>query len=274
MKSKQKIIGIIGRGALHAPVDTANTGGYNPPLHRTLLLLLSLLLLTMQPLAVLACATCGCSELCPLAMVQDTDTDSKDGTSLSNSLWGSIILKMAYQRDAQIQKLAKHIKGVNALTSGAIYTTVAGTLSQNILSEALLNPDQGNDSYLPGGLGLGLSGILNIALDGSMLINWRIKKKIKARQLVINEKVETLLNHLEYSDAYCPDAQRDLAEIIGTQGAADCLKLWRLSHSQIASGGGQNTSMLDKPNIQSNKQLSQVEMKSIAVKVVSSQNID
>ncbi len=204
-----------------------------------------IILLIMQPLSAFACATCGCSELCPLCVIQDTETNTKDGTSLSDSLWGSIILKMAYQRDAQIQKLARHLKGENALTSSAIYAAAGGTLAQNIISLAVLNPQQGNDSYLPGSLGLGLSGLLNVALDGGMLINWHINKKIKARQLVVRQKVETILNHLEYSDASCPDAQRDLGEIIGQQGAADCLKLWRLSHSQLASNK-QNISMLEK----------------------------
>ena len=65
--------------------------------------MLSLVLLVLQPLAVLACATCGCSELCPLGMMQETETTTKSKTLLSDSLWGSIILKMAYQRDAQLR---------------------------------------------------------------------------------------------------------------------------------------------------------------------------
>jgi hypothetical protein len=238
------------------------------------IILLVIGLLIMQPLAALACATCGCSELCPLSMVQETAGDDKNSVTLGDSLWGNIILKMAYQRDTQIQKMAKHLKGANNLTNGAIYTAAAGTLSQNVVSLAVLNPDQGNDSYLPGSIGLGLSGVLNIALDGGMLINWRIKKKIKARQLVVKEKVENILNHLEYSDASCPDAQRDLAEIIGERGAADCLKLWRLSHSQIASGTQEVTGMIDKPNMQSQDQISQVETKTTPFKVIDTKNID
>ena len=232
-------------------------------------------LLVMQPLAVLACATCGCSELCPLSMVQETETDTKSAASLSDSLWGSIILKMAYQRDTQIQKLSKHLRGTNYLTTGAIYTAAGGTLGQNIVSLAVLNQDQGNDSYLPGSLGLGLSGLLNIAIDGNMLISWHMKKKIRARQLVVKGKVENILNHLQYSDASCPDAQRELAEIIGQRGAADCLKLWQLSHSQIASGAKrQTTGMINKLDLSGKDQLSQVEIKPVPIKVVSSQNIN
>ena len=131
------------------------------------------------------------------------------------------------------------------MTAGAVSTAVAGTLGQNIASLAVLNPQQGNDSYLPGALGLGLSGLVNVAFDGSMLINWRLQKKIKARQLVIREKVETILNHLEYSEASCPQAQSELGEIIGQRAASDCLKMWHMSHQQIASTSS-TTSMLDK----------------------------
>lgn len=231
-----------------------------------LALFISLSLLVMQPLAVFACATCGCSELCPLCMVRDSETNSRNTVALSDSLWGSIILKMAYQRDAQIQKLTRHLKGANNLTSGAIYTAVSGTLGQNIVSLAVLNQQQGNDSYLPGSLGLGLSGLLNIALDSSMLINWHLNKKIKARQLIVKDKVETILNHLEYSEASCPEAQQNLADIIGQRAAADCLKLWRLSHSQIASGGqGKSTSMKAVPSKDSD--FSQL-------RIITSQNID
>jgi len=236
---------------------------------------LLLVMLIAQPLATLACATCGCSEVCPLSMIQETDTsETKGKVGLSDSLWGSIILKMAYQRDAQLQKLSKHLKGTNAVTSAAVYGAAGGTLGQNIISMAVLNPDFGNDSYLPGALGMGLSGLLNVALDGGIVINWHMKKKINARKLAIREKVETLLDHLEYSEASCPDAQKQLAEVIGDRGAADCLKLWHLSHSQLASNPQRTTGMLDKPNLPLKDQLSQVETKSTPVQLLTSQKVE
>ncbi len=234
------------------------------------LIFLVIALLVLQPLAAFACATCGCSELCPLCMVRDTETNGKKQLPLSDSLWGSIILKMAYQRDPEIQKLARHMRRVNMLTGGAFFTAVSGTLAQNTISLAVLNQDQGNDSYLPGSLGLGLSSLMMLSFDGSMLMGWRLQKKLKVRQLAIKEKVEGLLNHLEFSASACPDAQKDLAEMIGQEGAADCLKLWGLAHSQIASSG-QSTSMLDKSTTPDQEQLPQVELKSTPLKLVTSQ---
>jgi hypothetical protein len=211
------------------------------------LVLASLFLLIGQPLAALACSTCGCSELCPIAMMKDEE-EYKNGASLSESLWGNIILKMAYQKDPQLQKLSKHVKGVNALTTSTIAGTVGGTLGQNIVSVATLNPPDGQmDSYLPGSIGLGLSGIVNVVFDGNILINWRLKNKIKARQLIVRQNVETILNHLEYSKTDCMEAQTQLTDIIGKRAASDCLQLWRSSHASAYTASKENLSSL--PNL-------------------------
>jgi hypothetical protein len=213
---------------------------------------LVVMLLILQPLAAMACATCGCSELCPLCMVKEVDSSTKDRSKVSplgESMWGSIILKMAFQKDPQLQKLTRHLKGANALTSAAMYTAVSGTLGQNIVSLAVLNPDQGNDSYLPGSIGLGCSSLMTVAFDASILFNWRLSKKIKARQLAIEKHVYSIVDHLEYSQASCPDAQKELTEIIGPQGAADLIKMWQLGHNQLASTGIK-TGLLENQNEQ------------------------
>ena len=41
-----------------------------------------------------------------------------------------------------------------------------------------------------------------------------------ARQLVIRNQVETILNHLEYLEAACPEAQADLVQIIGERAGS------------------------------------------------------
>jgi hypothetical protein len=202
-------------------------------------ILLCLALLTIYPQAVFACATCGCSELCPLALVQE-DSSGKSaknpGGLLGDSIWGSVILKMAYQRDAQLQKIRRHVRGVNTLASGGVAGAVVGTLPQTILSETTLNPPKPpqSDSYLPGGLGLGLNGVINIAVEGGILLNWNLNRKIRARQKAIRSRVEVILSHLEYSAADCPQAQSDLTEIIGARAARDCIQLWRSSHAMAS----------------------------------------
>lgn len=46
--------------------------------------------------------------------------------------------------------------------------------------------------------------------------------------------MESILNHLEHSEAACPDAQIDLADIVGERAASDCIKLWQSSHTTAA----------------------------------------
>lgn len=191
--------------------------------------------LVMQPYWVLACSTCGCSELCPLSMMQDTASSGKPHHLLSDSIWGSIILKIAFQRDPVLQKLTRHNKGVTGIMGGTIGSAIGGTFAQTIISESTINPPEGqSDSYLPGGLGLAMSGLVNVAFDAGIAAHWYLNKKVKARQRVISERVESILNHLEKSDAECPNAQADLTEIIGERAAADCLKLWHSSHTYAA----------------------------------------
>lgn len=211
--------------------------------HHFFLILLTLLFSLMQPLAVLACATCGCSELCPLSMVKGDEEQKVD--QLSESLWGNIILKMAYKRDPEMQKLTKHMRGANNFTSGAVASTVGLTFAQNIVSEYTVNPPPGyQDTYLPGALGLAASGLVNVVFDGSLLINWRLKKKIHDRQELIRKRVEAILSHLEFSQTSCPEAQVELTSIIGGRAASDCIQLWRSSHAIATATANKNLSIL------------------------------
>jgi hypothetical protein len=196
------------------------------------LTLLFLVLILWHPLATIACSTCGCSELCPLVMIEEGDRVRGSKGALSDSIWGNMILKMAYLRDPEIQRLMRHRGGVNSLTNAAFAGVIGGTVAQNIISLSVLNPPAGqSDSYLPGSLGLGLSGVVNIGLGAQNLLNWRLTHKIRERQGAVRLKVEGILQHLEYSESSCPEAQKDLAEIIGPRAARDCIKLWQSSHA-------------------------------------------
>jgi hypothetical protein len=204
----------------------------------------------------IACSTCGCSELCPLTMMQESEHTGSSSGLLSESIWGSVILKMAYQRDPQLQKLTRHKGIVNGFTSANISAAIGGTLGQNIISLATLNPPEGqSDSYLPGSLGLGLSGLVNVVFDANILANWHLSKKIKARQLVVRGQVESILDHLEHSQASCPKALDDLAQIVGERAASDCIKLWQLSHAATAASTNKIVSEEQKPNDNSDQVL-------------------
>lgn len=183
----------------------------------------------------LACATCGCSEVCPVAMM-DADTKGRYSSQLSDSIWGNIILKMAYQRDGELQKLAQKLGILNAGTTGAVITLAAGSLAQSIDSMAMLNPPDGIlDSYTPGIIGLSLGGVTNIFFGARMLVNHKYSRQIKLRQATIKREVEAVLERLEQSGNPSASDQDELAKLIGERAALDCVQLWQSSHATAAT---------------------------------------
>jgi hypothetical protein len=186
-------------------------------------------LLTAQ-IPAFACASCGCSEVCPLTAM-DANSPQQNASLLSNSIWGNIILKMAYARDPQVLALAKKIKRTGLGSASALAGVAAGTISQGIVAMAVLNPPEGiQDSYAPGSLGLGLEAAVLMIFAGGPLISHRYKQKLKARQIEIRQNVERILQHLEYSKTDCSAAQKELADLVGDRGAQECVQLWQSSH--------------------------------------------
>src|ERR1700722_17088778 len=59
-------------------------------------------------LAQASCPSCGAVVLDPLVLLA-TNSKNKDQSLLTDSLWGNLILEMAYQRDKELQKLAKRM---------------------------------------------------------------------------------------------------------------------------------------------------------------------
>jgi len=194
--------------------------------------LVSLLISVQCPNAGLACATCGCSELCPLTMVDEGTHNTESQSLLSNSIWGNMILKMAYDRDPELEKLRGLTKGVNVGTASTLAAAAAGTLPQGTVAIATLNPPDGiPDSYAPGIVGLALIGATNIAFWTRFGLNAGLRRKIRARQLVIRQRVESILHHLEVSATNCSEARKELAEIVGEKAASECIDLWTSSHA-------------------------------------------
>ncbi|HEY9734349.1 MAG TPA: hypothetical protein V6C89_20730 [Drouetiella sp.] len=178
----------------------------------------------------IACATCGCSELCSVSLI-DENLNAKGGSTLSDSIWGNIILKIAYDRDAELKNYRKKLRLTDNVTSGALFGVAGGTLAQTITSTATLNPPDGMpDSYVPGIIGLSLDVAANLTFGSRALLDHNLKKRMRARQLTVKARVEKILVHLENSETKCPEAQSDLSTIIGDRAAAECIQLWQSSH--------------------------------------------
>lgn len=192
-------------------------------------------------LAVIACPTCGCNELCSVTLLDEVAEKPPADSLLSNSIWGNIILKLAYDRDPELAKFKRTTRGVNAGAAATLAAAASGTLPQSVMSIYTLNPPDGvPDSYAPGIVGVVLEGATNLALLAQLGINRGVRNKVKARQRAIRDKVEGILHHLEFSETNCPDARQQLTEIIGDKAAGECMDLWRSSHTlaSVPAPGG------------------------------------
>jgi len=176
----------------------------------------------------------------------DANAGERDRSLLSNSIWGNIILKMAYARDPEVLRLAKKLKITNFGTTTGLATVAGGTMAQGIVSMGTLNPAPGlEDSYTPGMIGVCLEGAVLMILAGGPLVQHKFRKQLKSRQMAIRQRVEQILQHLEYSKTNCSEAQKDLAELVGDRGAGDCVQLWQSSH-QVALSTPPKISAVEK----------------------------
>jgi hypothetical protein len=177
-----------------------------------------------------SCATCG-TELNALSLMEGTTTKHKDKSILTDSLWGNLILEMAYQRDNGLQRLAKRMNLVNFATMASIGTIATGTLAQGIIALKTLNPQPGfEDSYTPGIIGVTLSSATLMTFVARMYFSRKIQAEVRDRQLSLKKRVETVLFHLEHSHADCSDAQKELTDLIGQRACHEWTQLWQSSH--------------------------------------------
>ncbi|HEY9775770.1 MAG TPA: hypothetical protein V6C81_18555 [Planktothrix sp.] len=195
----------------------------------------ALILIFVLAIPAIACSTCGCSEICPIAMMETDSTmngDRRNAPTRTDSIIGNMLLKLAYQRDPELAAMTKRMKISSAATSTVIGLIASATLAQNIVSMAVLNPPPGSqDSYVPGSIGIGLDGGTSTAFDLRAIVNHKLRKQYRSRQVVICKEVNELLYHLEFSKMTCPEAQKQLVALVGEQASHDFVEFWKASHS-------------------------------------------
>jgi len=205
-----------------------------------------------------------------------TEPAGPGSEALTDSLWGNLILQMAYARDRQLGGSAKKLRHTDNFTLASIYGISGLSLAQSITGLATLNqrhanaagagiqqqeaPAHGemaagvtashhddahsagsehgnhNDSYAPGILGLIASGSTLAALGLRFYFGHRYSKQIKQRQQAIKAKVLAILARLEKDES--PEQLRDqLVPLIGERATKEFSQLWRSSHQLAAVGG-------------------------------------
>ncbi len=194
------------------------------------------------------CPDCGFTVLDPIALA-GTNHKHKNKALLTDSLWGNLILDMAYQRDKKLAKIVKEMNVVSLGTVGAIGSIAVGTLGQGITALGVLNPHPGHeDSYVPGILGVSLSAATILTFAARTCVNHVLVTQLTNRQIEIREQVETILGHLEHSETKCALAKKQLTDLIGQRACNEWVQLWDSSH-QIASNEQPHITLKDPSHI-------------------------
>jgi len=177
-----------------------------------------------------SCASCG-AELDSLELLAADKQEYKSFGALTDSLWGNLILELAYQRDPELKRIAKRFKLVNLGTNITVAGVAGGTLAQGVTALAVLNPPAGHeDSYAPLEIGVPLSAVTLLAFMARTYCNHKLEREIVDRQMQIKKRVEGILHHMAHCQAACPDARKQLTELIGERACSEWVELWQSSH--------------------------------------------
>jgi hypothetical protein len=214
----------------------------------------------------------GESSSASLGAVDILGTQPGGGPSeaMSDSLWGNLILQMAYARDRELGRSAKKLKITDNLTLASIYGISGVSLAQSITSLSLIGGGHGSensfghasaegsegsgsehgseggsghsassegsgDSPAPSILGLVASGSTLLSLGLRFYFGRRYSKQIKRRQQAVKAKVEAILARLEKGES--PEQLRaELVPLIGDRATKEFSQLWRSSHQVAAAG--------------------------------------
>lgn len=167
---------------------------------------------------------------------------SSGGGAVSDSLWGNMLLNMAYSRDDVIQEAMKKLGRVNVLTFLGVAAATGLDLAQSVTTLATLNQGESHhdaggegehhahhDSAAPAIMGIVGSGITLATLGGQTVMIKRYERRISERQKVIVDQVSHILSDLEQGaeDAH---VRPELAGLVGDRATGEFLQLWHVVH--------------------------------------------
>ncbi len=169
-------------------------------------------------------------------------TGVSQNMSYSDSLWGNLLLGMAYQRDPELQKLARKLGRVNTFTLLSVAGVSALGMAQGISALNDIEPQSidvtpphhpggsphvhiPEESRTPARLGIIGSGATLATLGVRAVMNSRYSSKISQRQSLIQRRVDEILARLE-SGAETAAVEPDLTALVGPRATREFLHLW------------------------------------------------
>jgi hypothetical protein len=164
----------------------------------------------------------------------------------SDSLWGSMLLNMAVQRDEELQKFAKRLGLVNTMTLLSIAGVSGLGLAQSIYAYRQIQPETVNvteahhagghdhvhmplNSKVPSAIGIIGSGVTLATLGTRAVMDGYITRRIARRQVQLRESIDHILSHLEL-EGITSHGRQELAGLVGERAAGEFLLLWRAVH--------------------------------------------
>jgi hypothetical protein len=156
-----------------------------------------------------------------------TSNHAHSHDAVTKSLWGNLLLNMAYQQDAQLQSWLKTLHRVDTFTLGSV-TAISGlSLAQSIhgFNTRAVEPHPKS----PGVLAIisASSSVGSLAVRIGM--NHHYGKRITKRQTDIKEQVQGILGQLKDGTPFA-NVQPALISLVGEEATQEFSEIWQATH--------------------------------------------
>jgi len=180
----------------------------------------------------------------------------------SDSMWANMLLPMAYERDAEVQKYVKRQSRANLFTMLSIGGVSGLGLAQSIVGFNSIHGDRSfpveehdggeghvhmhGESRIPAMMGIISSGVTVATLGAKMAFDQVNCRKLVNRQLVIKEQVEGILTKLKSGEPY-ENVSAQLVMLLGPMATEEVGMLWPNTRQNIVAQPA--TTPLEKENM-------------------------
>lgn len=158
-------------------------------------------------------------------MVTSSHAHSHD--TVTKSLWGNLLLNMAYQQDEQLQNWMKILHRVDTFTLSSV-TAISGlSLAQSIhgFNTRTVEPHPKS----PGVLAIISAGSSVGSLAVRIGMNHHYGKRIAKRQTAIKGQVQGILGQLKDGAPFV-NVQPALITLVGEEATQEFLEIWQATH--------------------------------------------
>ena len=169
-------------------------------------------------------------EGCPVAasaILSATAKKAAPQNPVSTSLWGNLLLNMAYQQDTQLQKWMKTMGRVDNFTLLSVAAISSLGVAQSIDTLATLQQDP--HPVHPVVLGLVGTGTSIGSLAVRLAVNHHYSKLIAKRQSMIQDQIRGILAQLKEGIPFA-HIQDALSSLVGTEATQEFSEIWQATH--------------------------------------------